>query len=524
MRNTITLENNKYEWENGESTFYKIIDIEGPEALHFALLDKVNIHRSLTDVAQIRYEKAMEEGRDNVSVVCYYNVHDNIGIKKPMKTSEGEYLISEKSITNYILRKAFSEGKVWIRDGIWHFEHPNRAFREEILNVIDRLRVKGYIKVYNGSRFDPINDDFDGVIPSKDIVGVANVDVLSDVSYKILSPFVFNTSFFTMEEGDIISHNTNWGEAYGLLVDNGNVILPPLYNRGAFLIHEDNRCEVARISMKDTAILFPHGKWLKDFAVNKMKDISIYTRYFGVKEANRTFRFTPEVPNRYEFCIVGKEIRSYKIGGNLEIPQNGFIVSLDGKYEEDMELSTLIENIQSGNNVVEYILSDEFPNVYKAIQGGTMLLKDGKDVLTPDILEKEEFFPEIRESGIIKEIGVVPTIFPADVDETKAARIAIGYDNKGEITIIVVEGSNKTTYDPRFDSAGMTLKMVTGILKGREVIGAINLDGGGSTSAFYLSGSCVKPADRRNRKGVFYERPVPAIGYVMQGKFNGGVR
>ena len=517
------LKNYKYEWKSGESTFYNIIEIDEPRALHFTLLNEIDISRSLTDVAQIRYEKAMEEGRDNVSIVCYYNVHDNIGIKKPMKTYEGEYLISGRSITNHILRKAFSEGKVWIRNGIWHFEHPNKIFQEKVLEVIGKLKERNCIRVYNGGDFDPPDEDFNGVIASKDVVGISNVDVLSNVSYRILLPFVFNTSFFTMEEGDITSHNTNWGEPYGLLVDNGNILLPPLYNRGAFLMYKDDRCEVARVSIKDIAILFPNGKWLMDFAVNTLDDISIYTRYFGVKEKNKTLRFTPEVPGRYEFSIVGREVRSYKIGGNLEIPQNGFIVSFDERYEEEMKLKELIERIESENTTIVYKLKGKFAEVHRAIQGGPVLLKNGKNILTSDILEKEEFFPEIREDGIMKEIGVVPTVFPADVDETKAARVAMGYSDKGNITVIIVEGCNKITYDPRFDSAGMTLKMVADILREREVIDAINLDGGGSTSAFYSLGSCVKPADRRNRKGIFYERPVPAIGYVMQEKSNGGV-
>jgi exopolysaccharide biosynthesis protein len=45
-------------------------------------------------------------------------------------------------------------------------------------------------------------------------------------------------------------------------------------------------------------------------------------------------------------------------------------------------------------------------------------------------------------------------------------------------------------------------------------VDAVNLDGGGSTQAYYLGGEIIGSGDRRGLPQVRYERMIPSVGLV----------
>jgi exopolysaccharide biosynthesis protein len=110
--------------------------------------------------------------------------------------------------------------------------------------------------------------------------------------------------------------------------------------------------------------------------------------------------------------------------------------------------------------------------------------------------------------------GIVPTEYPTDVGDTRAARIGIGADVNGDIVIVAMSGSSKGIARPGIDSVGATLLELADQLHREGAVDAINLDGGGSTQVFVEGGLYNSPGDRRGRQGVTYERMVPTIGVV----------
>lgn len=119
--------------------------------------------------------------------------------------------------------------------------------------------------------------------------------------------------------------------------------------------------------------------------------------------------------------------------------------------------------------------SAEFPakgevwNVNDAIGGSPMLIWDGKINITDE-----------------EELVVID-------NHTSRARSAIGHTADGKVILLAVEGNNPE------GGAGLDLEELAELLKSMGCTGAINLDGGGSTSMIVAGEQTVKPSSSRER-------------------------
>jgi hypothetical protein len=105
-------------------------------------------------------------------------------------------------------------------------------------------------------------------------------------------------------------------------------------------------------------------------------------------------------------------------------------------------------------------------DISAAIGGSPMLIKNGEIKIT----DEEELIV---------------------IDNTSArARSAIGYTQNGKIIILAVEGGNTAT-----GVAGLNLAQVAQMMKDMGCVGAINLDGGGSTALTVNGKQTVRPSD-----------------------------
>lgn len=107
--------------------------------------------------------------------------------------------------------------------------------------------------------------------------------------------------------------------------------------------------------------------------------------------------------------------------------------------------------------------------VKAAIGGSPMLIKDDKINIT----DKEELI---------------------DIDNTSSrARSAIGYTKNNMIVLLAVEGNNSN------GGAGLNLAELAQLMKDMGCVGAVNLDGGGSTSLTVRAKQTVRPSDGAER-------------------------
>jgi len=111
-------------------------------------------------------------------------------------------------------------------------------------------------------------------------------------------------------------------------------------------------------------------------------------------------------------------------------------------------------------------------NAVHAIGGSPVLIKDNQINIT----DKEELI---------------------EIDNSSSrARSAIGYTASGKIILLAVEGNNSS------GGTGLNLVELAGMMKEMGCAGALNLDGGGSTTLFVNGQQTVKPSDAAGERPV----------------------
>ncbi len=175
-----------------------------------------------------------------------------------------------------------------------------------------------------------------------------------------------------------------------------------------------------------------------------------------------------------------------------------------------------LQNILRARFLLDFNFVDpKHQAISQAIQTGPILLQDGQSPLTNTYLEDEEQFWASRtlDTGDWQ-IGVVSTDFATDIDQSRHGRVGLGIDGNGNLILVMVAGVNSGMAVDGVDSVGATLNELTHLLLEAGAVNAVNLDGGGSTQAYYLGGQALIPADRRGLFQVHYERMVPSVGVL----------
>mgnify|MGYP006195806179 FL=1 len=81
-------------------------------------------------------------------------------------------------------------------------------------------------------------------------------------------------------------------------------------------------------------------------------------------------------------------------------------------------------------------------------------------------------------------------------NNSSRARSAIGYTANNKVILFAAEGNNTN------GAAGLTLAEVAQAMKDMGCVGAINLDGGGSTALYVNGVHTVKPSDAAGERSV----------------------
>lgn len=130
------------------------------------------------------------------------------------------------------------------------------------------------------------------------------------------------------------------------------------------------------------------------------------------------------------------------------------------------------------NTAPQAVPSTTFPaggtvwNVNSAIGGSPMLIKNGNINITDE-----------------EELIVID-------NNSSRARSAIGYTANNKVIILAAEGNNTN------GATGLTLAEVAQAMRDMGCVGAINLDGGGSTALYINGAHTVKPSDAAGERPV----------------------
>jgi hypothetical protein len=394
--------------------------------------------------------------------------------------------------------------------------------------VVECLASRNWLHLEPGpGRRPPARLDFTNLDVYKNLVAVGRCGFLSEATWRHRPRLAFNSAFFVLEHDDFFSHHTALGEAYNLWVRGAIIHRPPLYRRGAIFLLE-GRWQVGFIGLDDLELVLPIGLRLlpRDvrlprgavpFTLNEQgpSEVTLYTRYYGVSSRGQVLGYTPDAPERWELTIVDRRVVSWQVGGNLALPQNGFVVSFAPgvlSTEEQRELQTALLD----RPLIDYCMArPHLRDIEQALQVGPLLLRDGRSPLTNTYLEEQEQFWASRSLADGRwQIGVCPTDFKTNVDQRRHGRVGLGIDPEGHLILVMVACVKPEIRVPGEESAGATLLELTTLLQEAGAVNAVNLDGGGSTQAYYLGGEIVGSGDRRGLPQVRYERMIPSVGLV----------
>jgi exopolysaccharide biosynthesis protein len=183
---------------------------------------------------------------------------------------------------------------------------------------------------------------------------------------------------------------------------------------------------------------------------------------------------TDTAPRGTEWILEGKPLKVVDIRENLgkaAIPRAGAVLSFGG-----LELPSPLEALLQGTTVtfethwkiLNGTPEEHFEQARDVVNGAGLLIRDG--VTMSDWLGKE-------------------SLQPATFTDVKHPRTLIGIDRKGMLWLVAIDGRQ-----PDY-SMGMTFKDLLVLCARLDLVNALNLDGGGSTTMVAGGALVNKPSD-----------------------------
>ena len=322
---------------------------------------------------------------------------------------------------------------------------------KEAKQLLKDLEDRGYLYIVKGKN-----------VFSRKFIPYSSIGFLSEIKAKLL----VNSSFFTFDLFDIDSDYDTFGTPIGMCVKNGKILNPPLFNREALLVNNDDKVTIKEICLKDL-------------------DISIKGKIYE----RPNYRNTP-LNNGYDVVIVGNKVIEVKKAGRTRIPSSGFVINTNEKHE-----------------IGETVIYKGLEDIKFGIQCGNSIIIDG--------VKTDCFISKFCHLFNVGEVEYPPAMYPHDFIKDRAPRIALGANKDNKPVIIWAEGKSKYKHIKGEDSTGASLKEMGDILEDLGIVNAINLDGGGSAQILIDGRRTLKISDRDFDDNSESERPVP-IGLIIK--------
>lgn len=506
--------------QHSNGTWADVVSVRFPaQDLRFHDIVLADYQTRIRDAAHLRYAKARIRGEDNPLIVawaCLGNEQTATEIFPEINiiSESGEHLLSANSLLTYTLRTLLTRAWLFWEANDWHLDIPQTEliWQQRATKILDWLKAENRIWLKTSPDYTPSRADFLNFQANLDGVPVGRLGFLRRFVEEHRYRVAFNTSYFLLEPDDYFSHHSALGDPYNMAVHQGIIVRPPLYRRATFWCDTGGSWHTNLIGMDDIQFIFSYDpNWKFEFVVNPFDEaeIAVYTRHHGVASENKVIGYTPSVSGRIEFTVIDLHIVSWKRDGNLAIPQNGFILSFAPNTLKQEHLEGIIKNRH-----LNYSFSSPcYQGIKEAIQCGPLLIQNGQSILIDDVFSQEQFWiSRVVDNDYV--LGLVPSDYPTDIDETRAGRVGIGINEQQEIIVIAASGVNSGYNFENTDSSGVTLSELTEYLLDAGAVEAINLDGGGSSQLFFEGGLATRFGDRRGLPGIIYERMIPSAGIV----------
>lgn len=316
-----------------------------------------------------------------------------------------------------------------------------------IKDVTDGVKHIKLTKYYSGRpvRINVVQIDIELVKNLELTPVLSSEDTLK--SRRTISAIAKNNDALVALNGTYFKPQT--GVPLGTLMINEKLYTGPIYDRVAMGIFDDG-FDIARVQLD--ASVKGSGTTIKVDNINQPRMLSthvlIYTPEWG--------KYSPAAP-KYGVGLQVVDNKITKASANaVEIPENGYVIS--------GPKSILYALLEKKDAKLTIKTTPEWKGVKHIISGGPYLVKDG----------------EVYVDMTAQKLGSIGGRNP---------RSAIGYTADNNLILVAVDGREGS-------SIGMTLMELANFMKASGCIGAINLDGGGST-VMYVDGQVVNKPQMR---------------------------
>ena len=316
-----------------------------------------------------------------------------------------------------------------------------------IIDVEDGVKHIKMTKYYSGRpvRINVVEVDMDIVRDLELMPALSSNNTLK--SRRTISNIAKDNDALVALNGTYFKPQT--GVPLGTLMINEKLYTGPIYDRVAMGIFDDG-FDIARVQLD--ASVKGSGTTIKVDNINQPRMLSthvlIYTPEWG--------KYSPAAP-KYGVGLQVVDNKITKASANaVEIPENGYVIS--------GPKSILYALLEKKDAKLTIKTTPEWKGVKHIISGGPYLVKDG----------------EVYVDMTAQKLGSIGGRNP---------RSAIGYTADNNLILVAVDGREGS-------SIGMTLMELANFMKASGCIGAINLDGGGST-VMYVDGQVVNKPQMR---------------------------
>ncbi|MCK4921056.1 MAG: phosphodiester glycosidase family protein, partial [Bacteroidales bacterium] len=284
------------------------------------------------------------------------------------------------------------------------------------------------------------------------------------------------------------------GSPLGLIISEGKMLSPPLFNKAALLIYEDGRFEIKRVNSGTGMTI-------------KMGDKQYFSTESNYNNSNPGEDFCYYDLLFKEELIVGNGRIIVRLAGNLikdivHTQEGENIDLLPVGLSLSFNKNVFPVNIKIGDNV-EYTI-EEYKGVKHAVEAGPLLLDNGEKNI------------DMEAEGWKTKNSIRTQAARLDYTDMRGPKIAAGIDDKGNFTVLAINGRIR-------ESVGASHENMAEILKKRGIIYAMGFDPGGSSTLF-VDGEVknISPYNSKYEENVFSLPPEPRavsnaiIGFVRK--------